>query len=145
MLGVNQIRFLVQQESCQCKYRLNKNACNSKQKWNHDECWCERSKNDCNSKKKKKKRNHDECWCECKELDDWSSCKDDYLRNSSACDSECNKAWKICAYLDIKNFSCKERLFGKLVLPCGDEILNLTEATSTFDKKVKYKKNCFIH
>ena len=138
MSGVNQIRFLVQQESCQRKYRLNKNACNSKQKWNHDEYWCERSKNDCNSKKKKTKWNHDECWCECKKLDDSSSCKDDYLRNSSTCDCECNKAWKICAYLDIKNFSCKERLFGKLVLPCGDEILNLTEAASTFDKKVKY-------
>ena len=31
-------------------------ACNSKQKWNNYKCWCEH-----------------------KELDDWSSCKDDYM------------------------------------------------------------------
>ena len=35
-----------------CKCGLNENVCNSKQKWNHDECWCER-----------------------KELDDCISCK----------------------------------------------------------------------
>ena len=44
----------IQHELCVCKYGLNDNVCNSNQKWNHDECWCER-----------------------KELDDWSSCKDD--------------------------------------------------------------------
>ena len=49
MLGLNKTRFLVQDE---CKYRLNENVCNSEQKWNHDECKCE-----------------------CKELDNWSSCK----------------------------------------------------------------------
>ena len=56
MSGVNETKFLVWHESCECKCRLNESLCNSKQKWNHDECWCE-----------------------CKELDDWSSCKDDYL------------------------------------------------------------------
>ena len=35
---------------------INENASNSKQKWNHDECWCE-----------------------CKELDDWGSIKDCYM------------------------------------------------------------------
>ena len=42
-------------------------VCNSKQKWNNDECWCEH-----------------------KELDDWSSCKDDYMWNPSTCDCDCN-------------------------------------------------------
>ena len=48
MSMVNQTKLLVQNESCECKYGLN-----SKQKWNHGECWCK-----------------------CDELDDWSSCKD---------------------------------------------------------------------
>ena len=54
MLGVNETRFIVQHESCECKCGLNESVSNSKQKCNHNECrW------------------------ECKELDDSSSCKDD--------------------------------------------------------------------
>ena len=53
---VNEKRFLVQHEFCESKCRLNESVCNSKQKWNYDECWCE-----------------------CKELDDWGSCKKGYL------------------------------------------------------------------
>ena len=34
-------RFLVRHDSCECKYGLNESVCNSKQKWNHNECWCE--------------------------------------------------------------------------------------------------------
>ena len=52
-------RFLVQHESCECKHELNESLCNSMQKWNHDQC---RSG--------------------CKELDNWSSCKNDYMWNS---------------------------------------------------------------
>ena len=35
---VNQTRFLIQYELCECKCRLTEIACNSKQKWNHNEC-----------------------------------------------------------------------------------------------------------
>ena len=56
MSGVNETRFLVQHESRDCKCGLSKSVCNSKQKWNHNECRYE-----------------------CKELEDWSSCKDDYM------------------------------------------------------------------
>ena len=52
MSSVNETRFLVRNKSCECKCGLNEIVCNSKQKWNYDECWCE-----------------------CKELDDWSFCK----------------------------------------------------------------------
>ena len=62
MWGVNETRFLGQHESRECKCRLNKSECNSKQKWNHNECRCE-----------------------CKELDDWGSCKNDYMWNPSTC------------------------------------------------------------
>ena len=41
MSGVNETTVLVQHKQCECKYRLNENLYNSKQKWNHDECWCE--------------------------------------------------------------------------------------------------------
>ena len=56
MSGVNKTKFLVQHESQEYKCGLNETVCNSKQKWNHDECWCE-----------------------CKELDDSSSCKYHYM------------------------------------------------------------------
>ena len=50
------IKYVVQHEPCECKCGLNESICNSNQIWNHDECWCE-----------------------CKELDDLSSCKDNYM------------------------------------------------------------------
>ena len=71
--------------------------------------------------------NHDECQCEYKESDDWSSCKKGYTENPSTYNCECDKACKIGEYLDIKNCSCKKRVFGKLVLACEDEILNTAE------------------
>ena len=46
---------------------------------------------------------------------------------------------KLTNILDIKNYLCKNRLFGKLVLSCEDEILNTTE-TSLNDKKVNVWK-----
>ena len=58
MSRVNETRFLVQHESCKCKCRLNEYLCNSKQKWNHDKCRCE-----------------------CKEVDNWGSCKKEYMWN----------------------------------------------------------------
>ena len=41
MSETDETRFLVQNDSCKFKCRLNENACNSKQNWNHDEyrCW----------------------------------------------------------------------------------------------------------
>ena len=83
MPGVNETKFIVQHESCECKCELNESVCNSKQKWNANECWCG-----------------------CKELLDWSSCKDGYMWNPSTCDCECNKACKIDEYLHMKNCSC---------------------------------------
>ena len=91
VLRVNEIWLLVQYESCECKCRLNKSVRNPKQK-----------------------KNHHKFWCECKELNDLSSCKNDYMCNPSTCDCECNKACKIDEFLYIKECSCEKRLFGKL-------------------------------
>ena len=90
--SVNETRFIVHHESCECKCGFNKSACNARQKWNRDKCWCE-----------------------FKELD-WSFSEKDYIWNLSTCDCHCNKACKIDEYLDIKNCSCEKRLIGNLVL-----------------------------
>ena len=120
MSEVNETRFLVQHESCECECRLNESVCNSKQKWNHDKCRFE-----------------------CKKINDWGSCKNDFMLNPSTRDFACNKACKIIEYLDTKDFSCVKRLVCQSVLECEDEILNITEA---FDKKITCKKsNCFLH
>ena len=83
---VNETRFLVQHDLSDSKCRLNKDACNSKQKWNHNEC---------------------RCVCVCKKLDDQSSCRNDYVLNPSKCDFVSNKACKTGEYQDIENCSCK--------------------------------------
>ena len=41
MSRVNKTRFLVQHESCECKYGSNESVCNSKQKLNHNGYWCD--------------------------------------------------------------------------------------------------------
>ena len=66
------------------KCGLNDSVCNSKQKWSNGKCRCD-----------------------CKELDDSSSCKDNYIRNPSTCDYECNNGCKIDKNLDLENCSCK--------------------------------------
>ena len=38
MSRVNETRFLVQHESCECRCGLNESVCNSNQKWIHNEC-----------------------------------------------------------------------------------------------------------
>ena len=68
MSVVNETRFLVQHESCDRKCGLNESLYNSKQKWNHVECRCQ--------------------W---KKLDDWSSCKTDYMWNPGTLNCECIK------------------------------------------------------
>ena len=46
MSRINELRCLVQHESCECKCWLNERVHNSKQKWNNDGCWCECKKLD---------------------------------------------------------------------------------------------------
>ena len=41
MSRVNETNFFFQHESCECKCRPNESACNSKQKLNDNECWCQ--------------------------------------------------------------------------------------------------------
>ena len=73
-------------------------------------------------------------------LDDWGSCKNDSIWNSSTCDCGCNKACKIDEHLDIKNCSCEKCLIGKLILECENQILNTTEALLNDKKSSTCKK-----
>ena len=50
----------------------------------------------------KQKWNPGESHCECNKLDDFGSCKDDYMWNASICDCEYIKACQIDEYLDNK-------------------------------------------
>ena len=38
MSGINETILTVQHESCECKFGLNESVCNSKSKWNPNEC-----------------------------------------------------------------------------------------------------------
>ena len=55
--------------------------------------------------------------------------------NPSTCDCKCDKACKIGEYLDLKNCSCENRLFVKVVQTCEDEILS-TAKTLIVQKKL---------
>ena len=65
--------------------------------------------------------------------------------NPSTCDCNCDKSWKIEKYFDIKDCSCKRRLFGKLVLACKDEVLNTTGISLDHKIVTREKNNCDIH
>ena len=60
---------------------------------------CLESESVCNSKRK---WNHNECWYEWKELGDRRSFKYDNMWSSTTYDCECNKACKTDEYLFIK-------------------------------------------
>ena len=111
--GVKETRFLIQHNWYEYKCALNESLFNSKQK-----------------------QNYDNCRFDCKELEDWSSYKDGYMWNSSTYDSKCNKTCKIDEYLDTKNCSRKERLFGKLPSACKDEILSKTKTSVNHKKSI---------
>ena len=65
-------------------------------------------------------------------LDEWSFCEDYCMWNPSTCDCYCNTAGKIAEYLDIKSCSCKNCLFGKLILVCEDESYSIMPLSGQF-------------
>ena len=53
------------------------------------------------------------CRCDCKELDNYSSCNNDYLWSPSTCECECQKKYANEEYLDIKICSCEKLPIGQ--------------------------------
>ena len=78
-------------KSCECKCKLNKDACNNKQIWNKDTCQCE-----------------------CKKINTKEVCDSEFIWNPSVCICECNKYCDICEYLDHKNCICGRRMAESL-------------------------------
>ena len=113
----NETKHLAQHESSERKGWLNENIWKRQQKLNRD----------------------DKSLCERKELDDWSSWKDDYTWNTNTCDCECKIACNVDEYLDFKKYSFQKRLFQKCVLSCDDEVLNTLS-----DKNVISANSCLI-
>lgn len=66
MLRVTETRSFYQHDLYKCKCRLNQNLCNTKQKWNHDNCRCE-----------------------CKESTYSNFCEKGYMWNFSTCQCTC--------------------------------------------------------
>ena len=60
-------------------------------------------------------------------VNEWNSCKK--ITRAFTCDFECDKSCKIGEYLDIKNYAWKKYPFGKLLLACEADIVNMTRTT----------------
>ena len=67
-------KCVVRHEWCGCKWGLNESVCNSDHIWNHDKFRCD-----------------------CKELDDGSSCINNYIWNLSTCD------WVLIRHVKLMN------------------------------------------
>ena len=105
-----------------CKYRLNGNACNLKEK-----------------------PNHNKCRCKCKDFVDWKSSKK-RLRVRVYYMYTNDKTWKLGESLDIKISTCKEPIIDDLVLTSEHEMLGTTDTLQIVEKKVIDKNDlCFIH
>ena len=95
----NETRHIKWHETCKCKCRLDASACNNKQGWNNDKCWCEY-----------------------KELIDKGICDNEYIWNRSNCKCECDKSCDFDEYLDYENCKCRKRLVDKLIEECNENI-----------------------
>ena len=96
---INETRHIKWHETCKCLCRLDKIICNSKQRWNEDECRCE-----------------------CKELIDKDVCDKGYVSNSSNCECECDKSCNIGECLDYSSCKCRKKLIHPLIKECTENI-----------------------
>ena len=120
MSWIRETIFIFQNESCECKCRLNGSVCNSKQKFN-----CDDYRGD---------------W---KEFDDLGSCKKGYIWALSTYDCEWNEACEIDQYLENWKCLCGKLLIGKRLIEYEDETLNTTE--TLLDKKKETCELSYLH
>ena len=109
----NETRHIEWHETCECKCRLDKSVCNTKQHWNEDKCRCE-----------------------CKELIDKGVCDKGFIWNPSNCECECDKSCDIGEYLDYENCKRRKKLFDKLIEKCTE---NIDEVKIASEKEHKNK------
>ena len=97
MSRTNETRHTEWHETCKCEWKCEANACNNKQLWNKDKCWCE-----------------------CKELIDKGVCDKGFIRNPSNCEFEYHKACDVGEYLDHENCKCRKKLVAPLIEECTE-------------------------
>ena len=94
MSRTNETRFIEWHETCKCECKFGANVYNNKQRWNKHKCRCE-----------------------CKELIDKGVYdKEGFLRNTSNCECEFDKASDAGEYLDYENSKCRKKLVDKLLM-----------------------------
>ena len=89
-------------KSCECKCKLNKDACNNKQIWNKDTCKCE-----------------------CKKINIKEVCDSGFIWNQSVCICQCNKYCDIYECLDQKNCICRGKMAESLTEKCEKILMKL--------------------
>ena len=120
MSRANERRFIEWHEICKCKYRLDTNVCNNKQRLNKNKCRCE-----------------------CKELTDKGGCDNRFIWNPSNCECELDKTCDIVQYLDYENCKCRKKLVDKLVDECTEtveevKLAKITPAENESESKYSY-------
>ena len=113
----NETRHIKWHEGCKCICRLDEIICNSKQRWNEDQCRCE-----------------------CKELIYKSVCEKGFIFNSSNCECECDKYCYISEYLDYSKCKCRKKLVDKLIDECTETIEEVRLAKITPENENSYYK-----
>ena len=120
MSRTNETRHIKWYENCKCKFRLDTNVCNNKQRWNNDKCGCE-----------------------CKELIEKGISDKGFIWNPSNCVCECDKSCDVGEYLDYENCKCRKRLIDKLVEECSENIDEVKMAKITLvEDENKCKSSC---
>ena len=108
-------------KSCECKCKLNKDACNNKQIWNKDTCKYE-----------------------CKKINTKEVCDSGFIWNPSVCICECNKYCDIYEYLDHKNCFCRRKMAESLTKKCEKNIDETLDIFSSSDNN-KTSNSCIVY
>ena len=111
----NESRSIKWHETCKCICRLNKIVCNNKQRWNKDQCRCEREK-----------------------LIDKGVCDKGYTFNPNNCKCECDKSCNTSQYLHYLDCKCKNKIIDLIIEKCTEYD---DDKTKLFNKTVTKNDN----
>ena len=100
LMRLNETRNVLWYESCKCVCKLNSSISNNKQIWNSDTCRC-----DCNE-----------------DFTGIINCTKGYTWNMTTCECQCDMWCKPGQYVDHKNCVCKNKLIGRLIEECTNDI-----------------------
>ena len=120
MSRTNETRHIEWHKTCKCICRLDKIICNSKQRWNEDNCRCK-----------------------CKELIDKGVCDKGYVWNPSNCECEYDKSCNTSEYIDYSSCKCRKKLTDPLVEKYTEninetELIKVTVANKNNDRCCSY-------